>query len=310
MRGQNNLSAHQVRDGITQAPQFVSRQQAFWESQLEQESPQGVTCISLQCRKLAFHAVMLRPGREGIAGSGGGAELLIQLYKRLAVCLHVRCIRKRDQRLKSILGKLQVQVGLVFRRMGQRDLHLLLPVLDHIQRAVGIRHLRCRYQYPCAQEQQQETEAERHAKDRMRTQQAQERPAAYRLLQVQRGIASQDALLQLPGVVRVDLQGRRSLEAKGKGNERIGLWVLAGGMDRRQEPVRCSLPRAGARVVLLKPLIEPFRQWLHSVSSSWRDRWNAYACSGERGVPSTRCKRCNARNCNALTALACLPSMR
>src|SRR5258708_33665074 len=29
MRGQNNLSAHQVRDGITQAPQFVSRQQAF-----------------------------------------------------------------------------------------------------------------------------------------------------------------------------------------------------------------------------------------------------------------------------------------
>src|SRR5260221_14022064 len=110
MRGQNNLSAHQVRDGITQAPQFVSRQQAFWESQLEQESPQGVTCISLQCRKLAFHAVMLRPGREGIAGSGGGSELLIQLYKRFTVRLRVRCIGKGDQRLESIPGKLQVQV--------------------------------------------------------------------------------------------------------------------------------------------------------------------------------------------------------
>src|SRR5258708_36994181 len=218
MRGQNNLSAHQVRDGITQAPQFVSRQQAFWEGQLGQESPQGVTCICLQSRKLACHAVMLRPGREGIAGSGGGAELLIQLYKRLAVRLRVRCISKRDQRLKSILGKLQVQVGLVFRGVGQRDLHLLLPVLHHIQRAVGIRRLYCSYQHPCAQEQQQETEAECHPKDRMRTQQARERPAAYRLLQVQRGIACQDALLQLPCKVGVYLQGRRRLEAQGKGN--------------------------------------------------------------------------------------------
>src|SRR5260370_29034662 len=91
MRGQNHLSAHQVRDGITQAPQFVSRQQAFWESQLGQESPQAVTCICLQSRKLACHAVMLRPRREGIAGSGGGPALLIQLYKRLPARLRARC---------------------------------------------------------------------------------------------------------------------------------------------------------------------------------------------------------------------------
>src|SRR5260221_4772963 len=211
MRGQNNLSAHQVRDGITQAPQFVSRQQAFWERQLGQESPQGVTCICLQCRKLAFHAVMLRPGREGIDDSSGRADPLIQLYKGLAVRLHVRCISKCDQRLESILGKLQVQVGLVFRRMGQRDLHLLLPVLHHIQWAVGIRHLRCCYQHPCAQEQQQEAETECYRKDRMRTQQAWERPTAYRLLPVQRGIACQHALLQLPGVVGVYLQGKGRL---------------------------------------------------------------------------------------------------
>src|SRR5260370_1189589 len=136
MRGQNNLSAHQVRDGITQAPQFVSRQQAFWESQLGQESPQGVTCICLQCRKLAFHAVMLRPGREGIAGSGGGAELLIQIYKRLAVRLHVRCISKRDQRLESIqseehTSELQSHLNLVCRLLleKKKNTHHLLPVL-------------------------------------------------------------------------------------------------------------------------------------------------------------------------------------
>src|SRR5260370_21773575 len=80
MRGQNHLSAHQARDGITQAPQFVRRQQAFRERPVRQESPPGGTCICLQSRKLAFHAVMLRPGREGIDGSGGSADLLIQLY--------------------------------------------------------------------------------------------------------------------------------------------------------------------------------------------------------------------------------------
>src|SRR5260221_8668469 len=66
MRGQNHLDAHQVRDSIAQAPQFVSRRQAFWESQLGQESPQGVTCLCLQCRKLVFHARMLRAENEAI----------------------------------------------------------------------------------------------------------------------------------------------------------------------------------------------------------------------------------------------------
>src|SRR5216683_4982096 len=168
MRGQNNLSAHQVRDGITQAPQFVSRQQAFWKSQLGQESPQGVTCICLQHCKLAFHSVMVHPSGEIIDGSGGGIELLIQLYKRFAVRLRVCCISKIDQRLESIPGELQFQLGLVFRGFDQRDLHLLLPMLHHIQRVVGTRHLCCCYQHPCAQKEKQETETERYPKGRMR----------------------------------------------------------------------------------------------------------------------------------------------
>src|SRR5207302_5867723 len=85
-------------------------------------------------------------------------------------------VRQEQDGVEAVTRKLQIQGGLVPRVANQRDLELLLPALDYVERIIGVGGLGSQCQDAGAEQENQHAEAQYRAKGRVRTQQREERP--------------------------------------------------------------------------------------------------------------------------------------